>query len=364
MPVIMTRGEDGEVRLLMNRCRHWGNVVCQYESGNSMFFRCSYHGWVYKNDGKLAGVPWPEVYPEGLLDEIEGLVSVPRMSIYRGMVFGNLSPEGMSLDEHLGEPAKEMIDLFMDLSPVGEIAVRAGVHKGYYKGNWKFVGMDNYHTSFVHKSLFDVRRRRSQMKQQEGDSGMWGSSRSSGRRPDHMGVRDLGNGHVMNDHRFNDHNWLPDTDWAREYRSLMEKAYGKERAGYLIRTNGDPHMHVWPNIQIIDVHIRVMQPLRADFTDINMYPCLLKGVPPEINELRLRKHESFYGPASGGNPDDYEVFERNQIGLQSEVNPWVLTARGIGQEVVNPDGTVSGPSSAETTTRGRLRRWKEEMMKP
>lgn len=44
-PVIMVRGKDGAVNVLMNRCLHRGAVVAEVESGNTKFFRCWYHGW-------------------------------------------------------------------------------------------------------------------------------------------------------------------------------------------------------------------------------------------------------------------------------------------------------------------------------
>ena len=50
----------GNVNLFMNRCRHRANSVCQFEQGNSAFFRCAYHGWTYKNSGELVGVPYAE----------------------------------------------------------------------------------------------------------------------------------------------------------------------------------------------------------------------------------------------------------------------------------------------------------------
>src|SRR5438874_9323814 len=31
--VVMTRGSDGEVHLLLNRCAHRGNIVCEAEQG-------------------------------------------------------------------------------------------------------------------------------------------------------------------------------------------------------------------------------------------------------------------------------------------------------------------------------------------
>ena len=55
--VIMTRDRDGQVHLLLNRCAHRGNQVCEDERGNSGSFRCPYHGWTYRNTGELLGYP-------------------------------------------------------------------------------------------------------------------------------------------------------------------------------------------------------------------------------------------------------------------------------------------------------------------
>ena len=40
-PVIVSRDEDGAVHLLLNRCMHRGNTVCQSERGNAHAFRCA-----------------------------------------------------------------------------------------------------------------------------------------------------------------------------------------------------------------------------------------------------------------------------------------------------------------------------------
>jgi phenylpropionate dioxygenase-like ring-hydroxylating dioxygenase large terminal subunit len=37
--IIMTRGADGRVRLLLNRCAHRGNLVCEAERGQAKSFR-------------------------------------------------------------------------------------------------------------------------------------------------------------------------------------------------------------------------------------------------------------------------------------------------------------------------------------
>ncbi|HVA24347.1 MAG TPA: Rieske 2Fe-2S domain-containing protein, partial [Chloroflexota bacterium] len=48
-PVIASRGDDGQVHVLLNRCRHRGSAVCRLERGHAEQFKCPYHGWVYGN---------------------------------------------------------------------------------------------------------------------------------------------------------------------------------------------------------------------------------------------------------------------------------------------------------------------------
>jgi len=358
--VILLRDEDSEVRLFINRCRHRGSAVCQYERGNSMFFTCPYHGFTYSSKGDIVGIPRSEAYDDSMLGEVKGLVPVPRMAVYRGFVFGSLSPEGITLDEHLGEPCKRMIDLFCDASPLGEVELRAGVQRHSYHGNWKQVGMDGYHAFIVHQSFFDMKKNRSQLA---------GSRDPATRR---SFTRDLGQGHCMLDIRIGGgtlgaNERVRGQPWFQEYEADMERAHGKERAQEIIACGGDPHMHVYPNMQIIDVHLRVIYPISPAETVIYMYPALLKGVPPELNESRLRVHEEFYGPASGGNPDDYEVFERVQLGMASQVNPWVMLKRGLHQEWTEEEelaliGTRVGNGGDEITQRGQMARWKRDLL--
>ena len=47
----------GRSALLFDGCRHRGALVCRAEKGNASHFRCSYHGWTYKNTGELIGAP-------------------------------------------------------------------------------------------------------------------------------------------------------------------------------------------------------------------------------------------------------------------------------------------------------------------
>jgi phenylpropionate dioxygenase-like ring-hydroxylating dioxygenase large terminal subunit len=93
--VIMVRDDSGQVQLLMNRCIHRANAVCQVERGNAKIFRCAYHGWTYRNNGDLAAVTYQDRYDASFREEDHGLRKVPRLGIYRGFVFGSLSPAGI-----------------------------------------------------------------------------------------------------------------------------------------------------------------------------------------------------------------------------------------------------------------------------
>ncbi len=63
---IISRDEQGQVRALFNMCLHRGMQVCRAEMGNASHFRCPYHGWSYRNDGRLVGLPFhKEAYGGG-----------------------------------------------------------------------------------------------------------------------------------------------------------------------------------------------------------------------------------------------------------------------------------------------------------
>ena len=358
-PVIMVRDDEGQVQLLLNRCAHRANAVCQVERGNTKIFRCAYHGWTFRNNGDLLGVTYQDRYDESFHKEDHGLRKVSRMEMYRGFVFGSLSPVGVTLDEHLGQPVKEQLDLFIDLSPEGELDVTAGVHKYGYRANWKFQvenSMDGYHPNFVHQTFFANIQRRTGTKLTD-----LFSSSSVGL------TRDLGNGHVMLDFRpYNKARGprlraaLPTTPGGQAYREAMVNKHGKEWAEELL-TAGGTHLLVFPNLVLIGVQIRVIRPVRVNETEVFLYPTLLKGVPPEMNAARLRGHEAFYGPAGGGATDDLEMFERNQIGLSAQVDPWLLLARGLHKEERDVDGTLVGQMTDELTQRGIWRQWKKVM---
>jgi phenylpropionate dioxygenase-like ring-hydroxylating dioxygenase large terminal subunit len=354
-PVIMVRGVDHQVRVLLNRCRHRGAQVCETNSGNTKLFRCWYHGWVYDTTGALVDVADLDAYGNRLDLGALGLTPAPRVEIYRDFVFASLAPQGESLKSHLGGAA-QAIDLMVDASPIGQIHADGGSYRSEYRGNWKLVGMDGYHTPFVHASVFAAKQSDPKLN--------FELTHRHGSDDDGVRAREFGNGHTMLDYRGNAlANYekrraaVAEVEGGPRYIEDMHGAYGEERARTLISLAGDPHLGVFPNLQLIQNQIRIVTPLAADLTQITMTAVRLGGVSDEINTRRLRRHEYFYGPAGAGAPDDAEIFERVQRGMMAQVDPWLEVSRGTVRETTDAEGHLAGWHSDEVPQRAMAREW-------
>lgn len=53
--IIIARGLDGEIRAMLNVCRHRGSRICIEQKGCAKRLICRYHGWTYDLDGQLVG---------------------------------------------------------------------------------------------------------------------------------------------------------------------------------------------------------------------------------------------------------------------------------------------------------------------
>jgi Rieske 2Fe-2S family protein len=56
-PIVIVRGDKGEVRAFHNTCRHRGSRVCTAEKGKVAKLVCPYHSWTYGLDGRLLYAP-------------------------------------------------------------------------------------------------------------------------------------------------------------------------------------------------------------------------------------------------------------------------------------------------------------------
>lgn len=353
-PIIMTRSKDGKVHLLLNRCSHRANELCQSEWGNSSHFRCPYHGWTFKNNGELTGAPYRSGYDGGLDKSELGLAKVPRAASYRGFVFGSMAEDGISFEEHLGENGREAIDRLCDLSPEGEVELSAGWMRHRTLANWKMMTeneVDGYHPLFVHRSLFEAITTTT-MEEVFKDKGI-------------SLIRDLGRGHTEIDMRPEYRSWGKRFAWfgvkeekVSNYVAAMEGKYGKERADRML-VDGPPHVMVFPNLFLAELNILNIQPVSVNETIQYQTPVLLKGAP-EMNKRILRNTEGAMGPAGSLIADDSEMYERNQRGLEARSPEWLVLRRGLHRER-RDNGSVASHHTDETTQRAIWRHYKKVM---
>jgi len=349
--VIMTRSKDGQVHLLLNRCAHRGNLVCEDNRGNSSSFRCAYHGWTYRNSGELLGYPYNKGYGgKGQLDLRLG--SVPRVASYKGFVFGSFAEDGPTLEEHLGA-AKGELDRLARLSPDGEVELTAGWLQHRTKANWKLLAeneTDGYHPQFVHGSIFSVTG---------SPIGALYSDAST------AVCRDLGNGHSENDlrpefRRFAEPmRWFGTTeDRVPDYVSTMRELHGEAAEEILIE--GAPHVMIFPNLFVAEIQVFNIQPVAANESIQFATAVQLKGAP-ELNRRMVSQSIGSVGPAGMLLADDTEMYERNQRGL-AELRPeWVDVSRGAGRERVDENGFRVGGATDEVGMRGFWRHYKSLM---
>jgi len=351
-PVIMTRDREGQIHLLLNRCSHRANLVCDAPQGNSSAFRCPYHGWTFANTGALLGYPFSSGYGGRELKGELGLARVPRIESYQGFVFGSFAEGGPTLAEHLGAAAGE-IDRLVRLSPEGRIQLTAGWLQHKVKANWKMLlenETDGYHPQFVHASIFAV-----------ADSGigeLYGEKSTAV-------SRDLGGGHTENDLRPEFRRlgeplrWFGTTaDRLPDYVARMRAAYGDAAEQILIE--GSPHVMIFPNLFIAEIQIFVLQPLAVDETVQHVTAIQFAGAP-DLNRRMLQQTIGSVGPAGFLLADDSEMYERNQRGVQTLQPEWLVLKRGLHRQRLDDDGHLIGDATDEVPMRAMWAHYKSLM---
>ncbi|WP_111510110.1 aromatic ring-hydroxylating oxygenase subunit alpha [Mycobacterium kyogaense] len=358
-PVIVVRDRKGEVRTLLNRCRHRGASVCEQRQGTANGFTCPYHAWSYALDGRLRGIPYPDGYEGVMTKEGMGLRQV-RTESYGGMVFATLDDEAEPLEEFLGD-VRQWIDLFMKQGAGYPLKV-LGTHRFKFHGNWKIQlenTTDGYHFPIVHRSwMASVDAETAEMMSFMTDPACKTS--------------DLGNGHSVAE-MVPEHTDLDIDDGTEPLQSRFDglvaelKAQGLDDASVrrMVRAMHGTgfNLNMFPNVSMSIAFLRVLRPISVDETWIEHVALGLDG-PPEIvgpvNRERLRVHEHFQGPFGFGTPDDAEGWDRVQRGAIGGPDLPIMVNRGISRE--KTDGKwVTSHVTDETGMRSAYAKWKELM---
>lgn len=91
VPLVVVRGDDGELRAFRNVCRHRASSVVSGCGSGAASLRCPFHAWTYRLDGSLLARPQAGEGFDGTDESELGLVPVP-VGEASGMVF--VRPEG------------------------------------------------------------------------------------------------------------------------------------------------------------------------------------------------------------------------------------------------------------------------------
>ena len=102
VPLFMLRGNDGQVRVFQNICRHRGMTLVSEERKIEGAIRCPYHSWCYSHEGRListphVGGPGQNTHPDINRDEL-GLIKV-RSHIWMDVIFVNLSGNAPAFED-------------------------------------------------------------------------------------------------------------------------------------------------------------------------------------------------------------------------------------------------------------------------
>ena len=101
-PVLVLRDEQNRLRAYRNVCRHRASRLLSGSGQCKGAIRCRYHGWTYRFDGSLIGVPEGLAFGERLDKSSLSLLPV-RVEVLCGLVFVNIDPAATPLAELVGD---------------------------------------------------------------------------------------------------------------------------------------------------------------------------------------------------------------------------------------------------------------------
>jgi phenylpropionate dioxygenase-like ring-hydroxylating dioxygenase large terminal subunit len=341
-PVILCRDLGGHLRAFLNLCRHRGNRVCRADRGNTKLFTCSYHGWTYSSDGKLAIVPMADAF-RNLDRERWGLIPVAQIDSYKGLIFATFDPEAPTLLEYLGDMGW-YLDILLDRREGGTEV--SGPHRWVVAANWKTAaenfGGDGYHIASTHGSARELG-----IDTTTSQTRTWNKGRQIY----------CGNGHVLV-------TWLcpPDdagpwyaqpvvelVDYMKKYAAEIENRLGGVRARQIAPSAGT----VFPNLSLhwLTRTLRVWQPRGPDHMEVWSWAIVDKAAPPKIKDAMRFVSQYRFSPTG--------VFE------QDDMDNWIQVT-GAARSVIgrrfpaNYQMAGSEEEITETGLRGQLSsRWSD-----
>ena len=153
--IVVLRERDGSIRAFHNVCRHRGARLLDGAGNCPATITCPYHGWTYRHDGGLIGMPMKETF--GAFDRSAHSLRPIATDVAFGFVFvcvspgadGSLPPSVKTVWGKLGEElAPHRCEEMLPLGPITSEV---------WNVDWK-IAMDNYlesyHVPIGHPGLY------------------------------------------------------------------------------------------------------------------------------------------------------------------------------------------------------------------
>ena len=367
MPAVMVRDKDQQIHVLHNRCGHKGAKLVVKPCGKNARFTCPYHGWTYKLDGQLVGVPYQQGYADTGFDKTEAQYSMQtfRSEVYRGFVFATLDADIVDLKQWLGEAALT-IDNLCDRAPDGEVEVAGGVLKFEHDCNWKLFNEnlnDTMHPMVVHKSVVDSANKYIATLPEDSPNRIeaeiippFGASYQT---YEDSGITGFDYGHHFDGGETSIH---ADYSVDPDYLQAMHDSYGEQRTDEILGYNSHNTMY-YPSVTFKSAvqNIRIVRPISANKTIIETWSFRLKGAPESMLQRTLLYSRLINSNGSMVGADDLAIYLRVQQGLQSAGSDWVEFHRNYGSDVI--DGARrTNVGTSDLDVRTQFRAWKHYMV--
>ena len=362
----MVRDNDNAVHVLHNRCGHKGAKLVDKPCGKIPAFRCCYHGWRFRLDGKLLGVPHMPGYDGTDFDKNDPQYSMQKLrsESLRGFVFATMNPNAPDLRTWMGGAA-DVLDNLCDRAPEGEVEVAGGVLRYEHECNWKmFIENlnDTMHPMIVHRSVvesaLDYIKTLPEDSPRRDEAEIIPPFGASYETFEETGITGFRYGHHYDGGKTSIHSAYT---LDPEYEAAMLEAYGKERMHEILSFNTHNTLY-YPSLTIKSAvqNIRVVRPIAYNKTIIETWSFRLKGAPDSMLKRTLLYSRLINSNGSMVGPDDLTAYFRMQEGLESPASDWIEMHRNFGRDEVQEDRVV-GKGTSDLDVRTQYAAWRAYM---
>jgi p-cumate 2,3-dioxygenase alpha subunit len=343
--LIFNRDREGKAHAFFNSCLHRGPAICRDPKGNTKTFVCPYHGWVYRNDGRListGSTASDATFPADYCNGRYALLPVPRLEQCAGFYFVNFDPAAESLTDFLDD-AGDRLQMLADQSAAGLEVIR-GRHEYEIQGNYKLLcenSYDGYHLGPTHQSYVEY-----QMGLMKGaDMNVRGVARS------------FGHGHACFESPIRA--GRPVAQWVPSMGEEVRADIDAKRAEVMGRVGEERgfeicekmrNMVIFPNSVINDqqsILVRSIIPTAHNRMLVRAWTLAPRDESTRMREMRLQNMLAFLGPGGFATPDDVAMLESAQRGYETTDLEWNDLSKGFAAD--------------EKTRKGGLSDWSNEL---